>query len=98
MIRNAFRSEFFSARILQVVDVEARTLAVARLIEANHPLLHLVEVRGLGRDDQERVPIGVFQRAYSAGCRRRSADPRRSPADRGEPPTSSPRRGTRAGA
>ena len=49
------RREFLGARVLQVVHVEARTFALARLIEARDPFLRLVEIRGLRRDDEKSI-------------------------------------------
>ena len=49
------RPELFGALVLQLIDVEARAFAAAALIEAGDPLLRLLEVRRLRRDDEQRV-------------------------------------------
>jgi hypothetical protein len=48
------RRDALGALVLHVVDVEARTLAAAA-VEALDPLLRLLDVLGVRRDDQERV-------------------------------------------
>ena len=49
------RPQLFRALVLQVVHVEARTVATAGLVESLDPLLHFVEIRRLRRDHEQRV-------------------------------------------